>query len=1033
MPNYGLYSLDSTKSLTEREYSKWNISRTWPRSSIMYGDNTPVITSSESNKYGTYIIDNSLILNGESVAKGASGSLIVNNSSVHFGDVDLLGYDKCINITIENYNKLLKGELVEGYKRFDEHACYNIVQDPSTAELVAVPELTDVHDPLYNNRLGGMPDNPLTVQTYLSTAAPHISIHGYKFEIEPGEELEVTYMVDTRRGAKCNSFEIGDRFTVIFKDERGNILYKNTTYAGVFKVKLSPFMDGNNYFEGETWFSAECIDNHGVGSIVTFHDLWIHEPTQWTMFEPTMDWLNEYGIIPTVDSPQKALENKLLLNQLIKAVADGEFGNYNGLKLPRLSNGDTVYYLDPHEANNLPRVSFYVYYVYKNGNSTNTTSSQIQSGRKVSITAGNNTILEYQVGANESPLDFIRRDGAHICRVSEQDVTDGFAQSSDVGKIWVPWGQDCLGYFDSEHEKTGAVRTKDADGNPLTYFPYLRTYTLSSVQNSLGLHYVVSRLGSQNVDPVVLPDNFKLDLNGTALRMTRSVDLQAGNLIDVRENFNTHICNGEIIGFFDNTDSTIFTHHRFIRAVSYKYGNDYEVLRLLNTVCSRYCTYKDLHISRSLCYESILDSRDDSYSGSLCNSGYPGAGAGSYKIKFDTVGYINGQLDGEHGDLITDVAPIERGVSMEPRLTGTADISLVCTSEYINCENKTSPTSHQFPNEFFFYTGQSTTKSLYACGKQHEYFVSFYDANKAFLKSIKTEHLRCLKKPQDAVYMRITGYGFSVDGEVPTVQFRQSETDEGHTVYVPFELLFAQYMGFTRCCSYIDCLWSNTRNLALYPAGPRGALYERCRWEQIGNMNRGARWNLSLVAGDIEEGWQLGDGITFKDCTISYTPEFNEDPTLRWLHHQVNNNGCKNFTMINCKGFCGGFGASTDAYIVDCDFYSMTVSRTFFYEHPCMTIRNCVTTSLNINHKSIVPGESWPAEARIIYGPYDLGVYRFNFCDDPVSLDWAIQNLFACVLAPAHGYDGQYNIKYRKSAVFVDPNNNGNFRINTYT
>lgn len=519
------------------------------------------------------------------------------------------------------------------------------------------------------------------------------------------------------------------------------------------------------------------------------------------------------------------------------------------------------------------------------------------------------------------------------------------------------------------------------------------------------------------MDPIVLPDNFKLDLNGTALKMTRSVDLEKGNFIDIRKNFNTHICNGRIIGFFDNTDSTVFTYHRFACAASYKYGNDYEVLRLLNTVYSRYCTYKDLEISRSLCYESILDSRDDSYTASFCHSGYAGTARSKMTLIFDTVGYIDGLGDGV---TIQHPEPIKENVSMAPRLDRNADMSLVCTSGYIDCLEY--PDLIKFPNEFVFYIPQNAT---YACGKQHELFVNFYDENHNYINTVKTELFRVLKKPQSARYMRVTGYGFSelVSGErvVPTytVEYYKCFTagewtvlpENCYDVTVGFELIHGTYFGFTRCCSYIDCTWSNTRNLAFYPAGAKDVLYKGCRWEQIANMSRGASWMLSEILGDIEEGWQLGDGITLIDCDAFYTPEFDEDINLLSIHRHVNNGGTKNFTMINCNGFGIGFGASPDAYFNNCRMQGLSLDRSFMFEHPCTTVRDCIIeNSVNLHSDTLFGYKGngrWDNNTlHIYYGKkvddpavgaqgYDHGVFKWNFCDDPVVRDFAITNVSA--------------------------------------
>lgn len=1055
MENLGLYAINDSKTV-EGVAPIEGQTNTWKRTTLLYNGQKVATTSAETDGCGLRVDGDELILNGESIAKGNNNNWIEDSNGIKFGDADLLGYNKCINITKNNYNALLQGITVEGYKSFDPGACYNIVEDVANSPLVDRPELTDLHDPLYNNLydpLRGtpghtndpydLPDNSLNnSQTYLDTAAPHLSTHGYKFEITPGEQLEFTYMVDSRTGDKINRLTIDDTFTTIIKDASGNILFKNTTYAGVFKVTLAPFMDGNNYLEGETWFSIECINKAGVGSVVHFMDIWIHNPIDWYYYCPSDTDLRSYGgygIYPNTSNQTVAYRNKILLKQLCQEVADGLYkdGNgrpYNALRLP--NTGRTIYYLSPYKNFNAagtdpmhPVLPTRIYRVaHRKGGST--FSQQITPGGNIVIPVlqrnEDGTVQKdeetgepiyknttYHVDANESPLDFIRRDGAKLHVIQPEDLNDGLsdpeynATAEDVGKkSWVVWKKDALGALNEETEKfTGRLTVLDGyttSGKPkykqiLAKRNWLRTYSAdrsAEYRNFPSDKYfylmecgVTSSIQPSAGDPLTFPDNFVLDLNGSTIQMTKCVDLWQGNMVSVDHAFNVHIKNGTFSGFFNplyketdtelQFDSTIFKDHWF--SLGIPYNTPYEHLRTIYTGSSRYCTFENIHIANELGYSGIIDSSLDR-AGSICHSGH-GSG-GNMNINLDTVGYV----DLSTGEIKTDADPIETNVSMAPRLSGTADIALVCTSQLIDCSDAVNSNFIQFPNEFLIYLGGTGINS---CGKQREIMLSFYDNNETYISSIKTEFNKAFQKPPGAKYMRITGYGFSVNGQVP--KYTVSSTKQ---VCVPFELLYCEFFEFSRCCSYINCTFENTRTIAFYPVGSRNVLYDNCTWKQIANLTR-TNFFVTWLWGDVEEGWQIGEGVTIKDGLVTYHPQFYEampyyPESYQDLHRHWTNHGCRNLTILNTDGISISFGATQDAYIANSTFSGFSLARKQMFEHPCINVRNCkisYSLSSSINEDKTTLG--------IENGDQKFGVFRDNFCDDPVVKDVVFQDILA--------------------------------------
>ena len=117
MPNYGLYTVDATKYLGPHSVYNWD--NTWHRTSARLNSAEFIRTSNESNSKGAVAINDYLTLNGEIIAKSTGGHSVVTEHSFRFGNAVIGEREKCINITKENYNLLVKGTPVEGYAAFD--------------------------------------------------------------------------------------------------------------------------------------------------------------------------------------------------------------------------------------------------------------------------------------------------------------------------------------------------------------------------------------------------------------------------------------------------------------------------------------------------------------------------------------------------------------------------------------------------------------------------------------------------------------------------------------------------------------------------------------------------------------------------------------------------------------------------------------------------------------------------------------------------------------------------------------------------
>lgn len=615
----------------------------WHRNSLRCGDVELDKTSSKTNGLGAYVSDDKLYIDGIPIAQRTSTAtkrgLEKVNDGVVFGNADFKRGDtnigiKCINITLKDYNSLLAGSLVAGYQRFNRSAIYRIVDDISTATEVYFKRDgdhytvggVDYYDApteygLYNNLKGysQLGNHELSDNTFKLVDAPKVSIHDPVLRAKPGEKIKLTYMVDTHMCDMVNFDRIGDTsgstdihftFTVIVKDKLGNVLYTNTTYAGIFTVELAPFVDeDDNNFVGETWYSVEVIDWRGVGSVVVFADILFEQEEQDRHYQMTASDLTTYGItMATLDNdgnvvgnntPLIGYNNKVGFTRLFSDKAaeldDNNNLRYNGVKLYN-PDGKTVYCIDYHKdiataaqieseiQQNIAHTpvlgtspQFYVCTVKKVTSMVNTntvteykidTVQPITQGASITIEAGSRDVSDtdrttkthtwvsgtYTVDCD--PMDWVIKDGAKLYRIN-----DGTANND---KIWTRWYAEAAAEqanplnfaFNSAYHKY--YRT-DEDNYA---HPHLRTYTTKSdTKTTIDADDIVSitTVGcpfyfvkyQTDWDYVLFPDNFTVDFNNITWEAVYCIDLVSADIIRIEANTNTRLKNGKIVGLYD--------------------------------------------------------------------------------------------------------------------------------------------------------------------------------------------------------------------------------------------------------------------------------------------------------------------------------------------------------------------------------------------------------------------------------------------------------------------------------------------------
>lgn len=601
MSKLGLYAVNSDKVFHMDGYPGSENVPDWRQTSLYLDGILNRKTINESNRLGIYRNGNKLMLNGETVSTSnlSSPAVKCSDGSISFGGFPV-ATAKIVNITKQDYIKLRSGRSVNGYQKYSSEVAYNIVSNVTDIDGGVFESEFKQEDIIVASFDGSLPENNITESTYTSAATPTLAMRDFEPIINKGEGLVLHYFVDTKyydsvhlrsdNSSILPSVHLDNTFTVIVKDKFGNELYKATTYAGEFRCRTAPFMDGNTPFVGETWFSVQCIDNHGRGSVEHFFDVLVKDPAaEKPMYDVTAEDLAEYGITYNtgVNDFVAGYHNVLGLNNLMKDIAAG--GVYGGIRL--YNNGTPVtYFVDYHPVvgmtNSVPSFatteSYYlVYYdvdtgilegVGSNGRFTlqsQTISAfadcQIRQGSSFKINI-NGTDRVVPVEADELPEDWILNDKAHAFRNNEDKIIRmwGVEEKNSSSEVYDPkvyWPREALATKTLNLVLEAAVNGGSGlvDGQykdnmkwlfPRTGYYYCVYKTPEGCRTDGTLDFSTNFIN--------IPSHFTLDLNGNAIQITDSTDLTTfPAIIQVVGSKDAHVCNGKIVGASACNDSAL--------------------------------------------------------------------------------------------------------------------------------------------------------------------------------------------------------------------------------------------------------------------------------------------------------------------------------------------------------------------------------------------------------------------------------------------------------------------------------------------
>lgn len=983
MNNLGLYTKDKTRTMLWEEMYGSDI-KPWKRTDLYFNDHFCGDSKKETNTLGTYVLGKKLMLNGEDLAKSSdSHPITFTDKGVMFGEVNLGHPQKCINITKANYIKLRNGEDVNGYARYNSKQAYNLTNDVDSEPPVFQSEF-EQEDIIYNSYNGSLQENTLSNNTFTDVRTPTLAMRYFEPIINAGECLNLHYFVDTKFYDSVNkrirtegapeTILLDDTFTVIVENENGEVIYKNTSYAGEFRCKTSPFN-----VPGQTYISIRCIDNHGRGSVESYYDILvkdvyavenIYNMTAYDLTDRTKVGEN-FSI--KLNSGRADLvqghKNRMALQNLINWVASK--GIYTGIKLYR-PNSDTRYYMDFHpydkpldgasqsqidELERNPQLhnmrSIHLVYYDEDqdvlrGVSNDGSGLFILHGGGVTCTLDKLSRCEIKVGSkfymndgipaklvNKAPIDWVLEDGAKIYRDKN-------------GKILVYWGVES----DNTTEVTITDPSKDGDGNNRR----LSIKPLSSILDGESAHKTFKKTGyyycgykyngsetTQKVsDFLRLPDNFTLDMNQTSFYYTDSTDIaDVSAVIQFAWNTNTHVKNGHIMGALDYYEEEVTGQEgsdewkrtkqlAYDKAVKIAYirqnRKPWESARSINITGSRFCTVTNVDSEGSGGYENTFDFG--------CN--------GAFGSTSSSAVYANYSVAGEH---VTEAMnfKILGFIDYSGRQHGNSDSYTTGSGQFVDTEG--NPVSNIGTVNCVLGNGYVKISDLVQSAKIGNTYIKndgkSYDLeNDSFCDNNIMVANRYSKAFNIGAYPEVFIYFYSYNNN----QYTLKKVVKSHIfmqVKIPkkmgithvrigayglynngnvskLEMVSVRRTRISSSCQFKDCVIHRTRSIAANCVGVLCG-FKDCTFYDVQNVPKFL--NITLMLWDMEERQSYGDLMYLIGCEYLPRNAVNGrvSPTSEVAVH------CRNMHFENTKGFVFS-GQLFHGYIVNNEFNSFNLS-----------------------------------------------------------------------------------------------------------
>lgn len=962
-----------------------NSTARWERDVLRHDSQDVIAVTAPAKEHGLVARGGQLLLGGKVIAISADPHASLDGEHGRFGEIPVKAGRECVNVTLDDYNRLRQGEVITGYRKYDPQAIYNIVEDVASAEETTYEGNIEGEDRILGS-IEGLPvlheEDP--VKTYTLTDPPHVSVFDPMQRLLPGGKISLRYMVDTHRMDGINHGTFGETFTVRIRDMYGRLLLEKTTYAGIFSCEIGPMLDeeGTGNLEGEGWWEIQAVDSRGVGSVVQFFDFLAEQEDARQMYDVTAADLAEFGIVTGEVSAEQGWRNKRGLTRLMASKSPA----YKGIRLYN-PGGDTEYWVDYHQniaANpendvDLGQTTYSLVRVYHSGGVRMTESQPIVQGG--SVTKGEETIA-----VDTAPLEWIKKDRAKLYRDSKD-------------KVKVCWPVNMID-----------TATETAADKSVA----LRCYTTSAITDGTqadGYYYAIDRTvpkdnsQGQGGDNIAFPDRFTLDLNGATVRAIDMVDLGKGVILEMNDNYDTHIVNGKVEGLFGRFD---WQGAYLTRAIVPKSpGSTAEHVYNIGMVMCRYCSFENVESIGALSY----DSRDTFFEGRVgSNTNYSATEANKTEV-MDTLGFIgpDGGIDTEH--CLIGPCDTEEGAD---------SICLVHQGTY------------RTGAKYSTLVIRPSNKSCWEVGKKHEIFVAFYTEEggvRTHIRTVKSRLYYNIKRPHGANRFRVCGYGLGIhDASTGELRIATKDVTLGGVHYTAgraWELWGYSYRtDYGRNNLVKGCYIHDTRSCALTDPQSKGFTYDSCRWKGIALWgHKDTAWRITSMLGDIEEGWHTYDGLTIKNCVAETYSDLGDIPGkyYAWMTGCVviQINTLRNLLFENNIGFSyRNAGGIESALVINNQFKQLRIRRNHYNNQPCEVIRHNRVSDLGSSNNSwdLAPFYMHDDLDTVINSKNTSSVYynmRKNRCDDPIDGEVTLVD----VIMPAYDDTNGITLRLERSKV----------------
>ena len=827
------------------------------------------------------LLDSKPIVNGETQfgSYDKNGTICINGVS--------MTNETNISTNGETYSKLSKQKVPAGYKRFDPKYDYTIKK----LDLV---------------------ENEETEATFTKILCPMVTLRPYKSRIKRGERLAVYYFVDTFYMDSIHKDEFNDTFTIIVENSDGEIVHKQTRYAGEGVAVIGPFNT-----PGENWFGIRAIDQDGCSSPAVFGDFLVEEEKEVVEYQVTQQDLLDYGV--TVGHLQEQYDS------LTKNKPIGDVRAQSAYILQEQKQLDIKAY-----RNKLGLTKLFSYKKYQGYNYV-----KLPENSYIEISLQRNLYLGEDRADYEDPFGVIEPSTTRYFKIKTHESGGKYYCDEVIELTWDEFDYDCwkglwkdlypksYNYYKTHNREvqypilnsssyitqypnrdiiksrsdipaTKRVISNGSSGIPQVGKVVPEPSKINNKPNPFNPengrigdynYFVNNRFGNTGLVTVNLPNEFTLDMNGSKFKAYDSTSAcnEGGDIIYLINNFDTHIINGSLEGTFGS-----FSFHQ--GSVASIYGVPFEMaggilgpgLASFSLAGCKYCSLEDLDIGYILGYEGNVGSlnveiltADTSRQvmGIRTNDYYPdepktvGANStlvgninGKTKINFSNYSnrYIN--LNGE----ITDIETPSNIPVYDTFYMGVSDLFNVIPYKDRNVSEIYASVHH---------------------GASHVMFIAVYDASGKFIKLIKTHKWFPLRLPKNAVKARAIVYG--KPGAFNTSDFNKGGCwpHEADSSGINTDI---QFTGRAFClnCDFTRIHWHDTRTTAIHPDTVEGITYDNCTWQNISVCKwfEDAKYCAYFVTdafGDFEEGNECINRVTVSNCEVLETdPRYSRRSTI---------------------------------------------------------------------------------------------------------------------------------------------------------